>query len=603
MLGSCKKYLDVTSNSTVSADATFGSLNNSQMALTGVYNELAGDYGYGIRLSIYYPQWGEDFKSATGGSGTNSDDDRRSMSAFNSTPVTKPLDQVFTQMYAGIERANICIKYIPKSALYAGNGSSATTMKKLYGEALTLRALFAMELIRNWGDIPFSFVPSEDVPDLYLKNMNRDDIYDHILDDLKTAATLVPWRTESGDPVTRINKAFIKTLRARIALARGGYSLRTDSRKMERRSDYKTFYQIAYDECKDLMTHREQNTINPAYEDVFRSLHPLYRGADDAYHEMIFAVGAGAAANTNAQTDSKLGYANGLVIDDGASYGRSSTLNVALPTYFYEFDSIADSRRDVTISSFKINNANKKLILTATTMTEGKFRRTWSTYTSSGAQYLDIRWPIARFADVLLMFAEADNELNGSPSGAAQSALKEVRTRAYATNLSRMPAVPTDYAGFFNAIVQERLLEFGGEGIRRYDLVRWNLLAAKVAETKAKLRSFADTSAANTGRYSKIPVNVYYTAVSNFSNGTIASEMSTLSLYGGSVSSVLFTPGSASTPTGTTKVAWRAALVPSTYLDDPNYGYAYYFKENLKELLPFSNVATSANFNLAQNPY
>src|SRR5579875_1058901 len=100
---------------------------------------------------------------------------------------------------------------------------------------------------------------------LYLPKTDRDTLYDHILDDLKTAAELVPWRSESGDPATRITKAAVKGLRARIALARGGYSLRSQSHKMERRDDYKKYYQIAYDECKDIMAHPEQHDLSPNY--------------------------------------------------------------------------------------------------------------------------------------------------------------------------------------------------------------------------------------------------------------------------------------------------------------------------------------------------
>src|SRR5690606_25698206 len=114
-------------------------------------------------------------------------------------------------------------------------------MRKFLGEALTLRAWFYHELIRNWGDLPASFVPSADVADLYMEKMDRDEIYDKLLVDLEEAATLVPWRSESNDPSTRITKAAVKGIRARLALARGGYSLRRESREMERRADYITY--------------------------------------------------------------------------------------------------------------------------------------------------------------------------------------------------------------------------------------------------------------------------------------------------------------------------------------------------------------------------
>ncbi len=75
----------------------------------------------------------------------------------------------------------------------------------------------------------------------------------------------MPWRNEVasiGDPIDeRITKGVVKGLRARIALFRGGYSLRQDG-QMKRRADYLNYYQIARDECNDIIT-SGQHTLNP----------------------------------------------------------------------------------------------------------------------------------------------------------------------------------------------------------------------------------------------------------------------------------------------------------------------------------------------------
>lgn len=113
-----------------------------------------------------------------------------------------------------------------------------------------------------------------------------------------------------------------------------------------------------------------------------------------------------------------------------------------------------------------------------------------------------------RYSDILLMFAEADNELNGSPSAEAVNAVKQVRDRAYVGNLGQAGTIPTDKTGFFNYIVHERLLEFGGEGLRKYDLIRWNLWLQKIAETKQKLSDLLN----GTGQYATVPSYLYYKA-------------------------------------------------------------------------------------------
>ncbi|MDI3321124.1 RagB/SusD family nutrient uptake outer membrane protein [Pinibacter soli] len=601
VLPSCKKYLDTDLLSSMSTDAVFSSVTNTQSAINGVYNQLTGDQAYGIRLSLYFAQSADDFK--TSGS---KDGGRRDFSMFCVNPANTELANPFNNLFAGIERANICIKYIPKSDLYTkGNATQQTSMKKMYGEALTLRSMFILEVLRNWGDAPVSLIPSSDVTNLYIPNISRDSLYDHVLNDLKTAEDLVPWRSETGDPATKISKAVVKAMRARIALYRGGFSLRGDSKQMERRSDYKTYYQIAMDECKDIIQ-KNENGLNASYENLFKSLHTSSNSyvADNA-NEMMWVVGASTAGGL-ANTDTKLGYYNGIK-SASTTYGTGGGGITAIPTYFYEFDSIGDARRDVTLAYIQIDNKDQKTLQAADAMADGKFRRNWTN--NSTAQYMEIQWPLVRFADVLLMYAEADNEINGAPSSAAQNALKRVRDRAYAGYLDREPAMPTSHDGFFNALVQERLLEFGGEGIRKYDLIRWNLIGTKINETRAKLTQFADTTGTGAGRYSNVPM-VIYAKTNAFLNAAIPQEMSSLILatdaVGGTgpVAKVYFTPSPVTTaPTGYTAYNWRKQIKVATYLNDANQGYAYYFKSNFSELLPFPNTAINTNFNLVQNPY
>src|SRR5258705_10436822 len=111
-----------------------------------------------------------------------------------------------------------------------------------------------------------------------------------------------------------------------------------------------------------------------------------------------------------------------------------------------------------------------------------------------------------RFADVLLMYAEAVNEINGSPAPEAIAAFEEVRKRGYRGNTGLIGVTPITKAGFFDAIVNERFLEFGHEGIRKYDLLRWNLLATKIAEARTKIQQIRDM----TGPYTKVPNPIWW---------------------------------------------------------------------------------------------
>ncbi len=583
---SCRDFLDVENNSNDTPSIVFNSTDYANSALVGVYGTLIGDDGYGSRISILYPQAADDFKT----SGDFNPLDRRGIGAYGAHPANTELNRPFLQLYQGIARANMCIKYIPLSDLYQnGSESQKATMRRLHGEALTLRAQFYHELLRNWGDLPAHFQPSEDEPDLYLAKTDRDVIYDKILDDLKEAEALVPWRSEFQQPTTRITKAAVKGLRARIALARGGYSLRRETRMMERRADYLKYYEIARQECLDIIQ-RGENGLNPSFENLFKTLHTSSR--QDPTNEWIFEVGA---FGGNARTDSKLGYANGIRINANSKFGHANGGVEALPTYFYEFHPEADSRRDVTLAYFEVNGEDNKLLTTSLLMRDGKFRKYWTNISGTN-QTLGINWPILRYADILLMFAEAENELNGA-SGLAINALEQVRKRAYAGHLDKMEPIPTDKVGFFNAIVKERLLEFGGEGIRKYDLIRWNLLNTKIQETRVKLRQFLN----GTGPYENVPTHVYFKP-SPVKNTTVKEEIASIELFGGPASKVFFEPGlgTSTAPTGFTTRNWRAAM-NEDYITSPLRGYVIAFEPNRKELFPIFDGILNQNFKLTQD--
>jgi len=95
-----------------------------------------------------------------------------------------------------------------------------------------------------------------------------------------------------------------------------------------------------------------------------------------------------------------------------------------------------------------------------------------------------------RYADILLMYAETENEINEGPTPEAKAALSKVRERAFESDLwpTKVTAYIESVSGskedFFEAIVDERAWEFGGEMLRKTDLVRWNLLGPKIREMK-----------------------------------------------------------------------------------------------------------------------
>jgi len=561
VFSSCADYLEVTPVSSFGPDYVFSNVTNAFAAVSGVYASLGGDHGYGIRLNLYYPL---DDDLMMGQGGAPGDNERRDIARYNVQPSNTQIWRPFNQIYTGIERANICILEIPRMDMYQnGTVTQQTELRRLYGEALALRALFYYDLIKNWGDVPAQFLPSSMQSDLFLERTNRDEIYDRIIADLAEAAPLLPW----GGNNERINQGAARALRARIALFRGGYSLRLD-RQMRRSADYRDFYQIARDESLAVMQSGSHN-LNPSFESVFKDA--LLARRREPNGEILWEVamtGGGSAFG-----DSKLGYYNGPRWNN---LGNSAL--TILPTYFYAFDQ-NDLRRDVTAAPYNINQDNTLVARTGHTIVDGKFRRDWITNPSvsgSAAQYFGINWPMIRYSDVLLMFAEAENELNGGPTPAAIAALEQVRARGFGGNAAIIGATPNNYEGFFNAVVNERALEFGGEGLRKYDLIRWNLLETKINETRANLTALA----ARSGQYANLPTVMYFQPGSTTLNWLNS----------------FYQPQPTPAPAGSASVAWIGTGITNTLVQH----YAIGFTPNKSELLPLHTSILDANPRLSQ---
>jgi starch-binding outer membrane protein, SusD/RagB family len=581
----CKKYTEVEPVSQYSVSQVFSDVSNATTALIGVYDELQGDNGYGIRISMYYP-----YDSDEGIVSGNIDNGRRGVGRYQLLLTNAEITNPFRQLYRGVEKANLCIEQIPQMAQYnSGSATEQAQLKRLHGEALTLRAQYLFELIRHWGDVPAPMVPAYKLPDLFVPITDRDSTYDKIIADLGTAASLLPWRTDAGTRNERITKGVAKALRARIALFRGGYSLRKNA-QMERKADYLNYYQIAKQECEELMARRDQHNLNPNYEDIWRKVTSFQY---DPQGEIIFEVGAGGG---NGNSDSRMGNYDGPNLSNASRYGAGGGGIVMLPNYFYAFDSV-DTRRDVTLTSYQVTSAtNIKSQRRLGELNTGKYRRDWRVPLLPGTVLnVGYNWSMIRFADVLLMYAEAVNEINNGPTPEAIAAFEEVRRRAYRGNTGLIGVTPTDKAGFFNAIVNERFLEFGHEAIRKYDLIRWNLLTTKIAEARTKIQQIRDRVAP----YANVPQYIYVRA-----NGE---EIQYYAGVGAPANALPFwRPTQVPSPTtGWTRIDWAQHLTTASAIDGKPLwqGFASFFVPGKSELFPY-DAATIASYQgrLQQNP-
>jgi hypothetical protein len=145
-----------------------------------------------------------------------------------------------------------------------------------------------------------------------------------------------------------------------------------------------------------------------------------------------------------------------------------------------------DRRREVTLLT-RINNQDG-----TTTTVEPHFQKYWDKVNEPLAGNTEHDFPYLRYADILLMKAEALNELNNGPTGEAYDAVNQVRRRARFNGTAELPILPDlqglTYQSFRDALLNERRWEFAAEGHRWFDLTRFGKLEALVPVAKSAVQ-------------------------------------------------------------------------------------------------------------------
>ena len=178
-------------------------------------------------------------------------------------------NNAWAKFYEGIERANKAIEGLREY----GKVNENPRMAQLLGEALTLRAVIYLDLVKGWGDVPARFEPIT-TETLYLPRTDRDVIYKQLLADLDEAEELVAWPNETDvtSSTERVNKAFVKGLMARIALYAGGYSQRADGIRRSNDPELSPDKMYALAKEKTLEVIQEGSNTLGSFEQNFRLL-------------------------------------------------------------------------------------------------------------------------------------------------------------------------------------------------------------------------------------------------------------------------------------------------------------------------------------------
>ena len=504
LFSSCQEdYLDAPAQSTLDESVIFSSPDLAKGAIDGIKIPFAETNSYRGRFLPFYGlntdvEWYNSSQTVS---------DASDLCTYDAKPINSQMNttnNAFGMMYSGIERANICIRGLRTY----GNPVAGSDLGYLLGEALTLRAIYYADLIKAWGDVPARFEPVSSAT-IYLPKSSRDIIYKQLIADLGEAATLVPWPNETAatSSVERVNKAFVKGFRARLAMAASGYQQYPDGvrRSTDAELSVANMYALALKESREVIASGSAH-LESSFETFWKKYNQenISAGGESLW-ELPFAEGRGRMLFTFAvrHTTNDQFHANGA--NRGGTAGP-------LPFVFYDYDQ-ADTRRDVTCVPYKwgtaVNNIAKQELGALNTWYFGKYRYEWMTRFVTSTNDDGVNKIYMRYAEVLLIAAEAANEIEGPVAAAPY--LKEIRTRAFpaavqAVKVDAYVNALTDKQAMFNAIVEENKFEFTGEMERKQALIRWNLLKSKLDEAKQKMTDLVQ----HTGSYSDVPSTLYF---------------------------------------------------------------------------------------------
>ena len=472
----CSDFLDVDSVSKYDSEGVFGEKTEINRALNGVYAKLmSGDFYGDAYFTKFVFNSDVEFTTNTSDVATNN-----SFRRFDGNSTASDVEKFWNAAYSGVEYANNFVNYLERSPLYSTEDAE---IMQMMGEAKVIRAMFFHDLVTYFGDIPFTFEPASVVENYVMPIVSRDEVYKTLIEDLKSIAPYMKFAANLSNGVERASKEFCWSMIARMAMHAGGYSLRPDTDnpanfgKMERPANYKDLYKTALAYCDSVISSATHTLSLPYYRVFVNECNYVVNSNDDPIFEIPFAK----------ETSGNVGYVHGPKSElyEGSTSGDNiwgeAKSSAALSAFYRFMFDPEDARRDYLNGLWGYLYNGEPTISVSYTVYNNKWSKLWSTSGNpESAGNTGINFPYMRYTDVLLMYAEAANELNDGPTDAAKAALRQVRQRAF-TNPEKIDSYIESMSGskddFLKAVLDERKFEFAGENMRWKDLVRNNLLA------------------------------------------------------------------------------------------------------------------------------
>ncbi|MFC5410295.1 RagB/SusD family nutrient uptake outer membrane protein [Larkinella bovis] len=420
----CEQILEEKPKSFFEEGNSFQTDKDATSAINGVYNRLRNVYTMSwIHLSDIS---GEDLE-VNPIMAEVKDIDLNRYTAANAI-----FDGFYTNSYILIDRANRVIANVPTIAM------DTKLRDQIVGEAQFIRALAYFNLVQAFGDVPLVTSPTSDVTNVKRARDEAEKVYQQIIQDLKAAETVLPLTYTVVSEIGRATSGAAKSILAKVYLTRKDWT-------------------NAAAKAKEVIDSKVYSLVS-AYKDIFP---PEKKNGPEHIFSVQYSCVLATYGSSMAQAFS-IFFTYPIQQTGGYMYVTPYHIQTYLP---------GDVRKEMNVVTEKKNVATGAIIKPGAD--QGPTTDKYWDPSPCGVSQARNNFMVIRYADVLLMYAEALNELNG-PSADAYAAINQIRGRA---RNGVATAEPQDLKGlsqtqFRDAVLQERSWELCFEGHRRWDLIR-----------------------------------------------------------------------------------------------------------------------------------
>lgn len=444
---SCSDFLDEQDPSNLQPDSFYTIPDHAEAAVAAIYDRMRF---YGEGAGIFSANW-QMLEAVTGTATTETgqNSDLNNLYSLTYDGNTAHIVNWWNGLYRVVANANLALNKIPEIQFLAPATEAQKT--KLIGESRALRAWAYFNLVQLWGDVPLITEPQTATSEDFLPaRASKEEVYNFIVADLLAAeAAGLPVFETSG----RVHQIAVKSLLAKVYLTMAGFPL----------SKGASHYKLAADKALEVITYSK---ANPTTLGLFANYKQVHQENLKNRMEHIFMIQYNVAVAGNPLGDYLPNFKPVTFAGPG---GTGSTVPTTSFYNSYEKGDLRTVDQEGWFYTTYFTNGNGARFSLGAPYVFKHFNQTANGSEGvPGSRNNNLNVPLIRYADVLLMYAEAQNEVGG-PNAEAVASLKAIRDRAKLTT----PALGTfTKATFREAVWRERWYEFAYEGITWFDMVR-----------------------------------------------------------------------------------------------------------------------------------